>query len=245
VNHRAMTLLAMGSLALALALMPQSTAQAKTCYDSSKNVIPCPQSNYKQTQQAKKANGPSDTPVLPTKTLTPTPTDTQTSTPTITPSLTSTPSPTNQPSSTATQSAAQLIVPVNVPTQPNACDPRIWPVTAGFGVLLALTGIAIRVRSATQGTSVGNVASGYTTESKANAKNLDVHIGRVDFGDGNGGEKPSTAGPIALTTSGIALVLGSAAGLLNLIPCSAWIAAIGGGVVVGLATVMITRVLGK
>ncbi len=68
-------------LMLGFALLPQNEAQAKTCYDSSKNPIPCPQSNYVMTQQAKKAAGPSSTPVPPTDTPTQTPSPTPTNTP--------------------------------------------------------------------------------------------------------------------------------------------------------------------
>jgi hypothetical protein len=73
-------ILAFLGLLLGLALLPQHGAQAKTCYDSSKNPIPCPLSNYLMTQQAKKAADLAATPVphtvTPTQAPPPTPTDT-------------------------------------------------------------------------------------------------------------------------------------------------------------------------
>jgi hypothetical protein len=240
VNPRAMILLVMGSLALALAFMPQSTAQAETCYDSSKNVIPCPKSNYVQTQKAKKVNGPSATPAVPTETPTATATYTLEPTATLTPIQTATPYP------TATQTAALVIAPVKATTQPNACDPRIWPATAGFGVLLAVTGIAaqaIRARSASRASAQAIALTGYSTESKANAENLDVHIGRVDFGDGSGGQNPNPTGSIALTAAGIVLAVGGAAGMLNIIPCSAWLAVAGIGLALAIASVAAALIL--
>jgi hypothetical protein len=239
---RLLGLVLISCLALTLAILPQNAALAKTCYDASKEPIPCPKSGQMLTQQARKNIPPSETPVPPTQTLVPTATYTPTSAPTFTPGPTDTPEP------TATQAAALLIVPVRVPAQPNACDPRIWPATAGVGILLALTGVAaqvIRARSTTRAYPLESARSEYSTESKANLENLDVHLGRVDFTDGGGGQNPSPAGPIALTTTGLVLALGSGAGILNLIPCSAWIPAAGVGVAAGLATVMLPRVFGK
>jgi hypothetical protein len=234
-KNRSMGLAVISSLLLLLVFLPQYTAQARKCYDSTtKQQVPCPKSDQVLTQEARKNIPPSHTPVPATDTPLPTATNTPTSTP----------SPTNTPTPTATQAAAQLIVPVKVPAQPNACDPRIWPATAGFGVLLALTGVAahaIRARSA----SVASAQSIYSTESKANAANLDVYIGRVDFADGGDGQNPNPTGPIALTTAGIVLALGSGASLLNLIPCTGWMAVAGGSLVAGLAGGLITLVRRK
>jgi hypothetical protein len=241
-KNRSMGLAVISSLVLLLVFLPQYAAQARKCYDSTtKQEIPCPKSDQVLTQEARKNIPPSYTPVPATDTPLPTATNTPTST------LTSTPSPTNTPTPTATQAAAQLIVPVKVPAQPNACDPRIWQATAGFGVLLALTGVAaqaIRARSATRAIAQGIAVTGYGAESRANAENLDVHIGRVDFADG-GDQNPNPTGPIALTTTGIVLALGSGASLLNLIPCTGWMAVAGGSLVAGLAAGLITLVRRK
>jgi hypothetical protein len=243
-------LLVISGLMFMLAFVPQQKAQAKTCYDQAQKTIPCPKSNYLQTQQAAKqaANSISstDTPIPPTETpshtLTNTPFPTPTSTPTFTPTPTSTPLP------TTTQPAAQLIVPVKLTLQPNACDPRIWQGTAGLGFLLALAGIlaqALRRRFARRSISQVAAGSDYSTESKANTENLDTHIGRVDFGDGSSDQDPDPAGPIAFATTGIILVLASAAGILKLIPCSAWMAALGGSALAGLAAAMIDLMFRK
>ena len=85
----------------------------------------------------------------------------------------------------------------------------------------------------------------YSAESKANTENLDLHIGRVDFGDGSSDQSPNPAGPIAFATTGIILVLTSAAGIRDLIPCSAWMAAMGGSLFAGLAAAMIDLMFRK
>ncbi len=243
-------LLVISGLVFMLAFVPQQKAQAKTCYDQSKQPIPCPKSNYLQTQQAAKqaANSISstDTPIPPTETLSPTLTNTPLPTPTSTPTFT--PTPTYTPLPTATLAAAQLIAPVKLTLQPNACDPRIWQGTAGLGVLLTLTGMlaqAIRRRFARRNISQVEVVSEYSTESKANLENLDVHIGKVDFGDGSSDQNPNPAGPVAFAATGIILVLASVAGILKLIPCSAWMVTMGGSVLAGLAAAMIDLMFRK
>jgi hypothetical protein len=136
VKNRAIGYIFFVSLALTLAALPQQKAQAKTCYDSGKppQEIPCTKSNYIMTQQARKNIPPSPTPVPETDTPVPTATDTPTNTPTITPS------PTNTTSPTATQLAAPPIVPAKASTQPNACDARLWPATAGILNLIPCSG---------------------------------------------------------------------------------------------------------
>ncbi len=135
-KSRLIVFVAFVGLALALAFFPQHRAQAKTCYDESKNVIPCPQSNYKQTQQAKKAEGPSATPVPPT--------DTPTSTPTDTPVPTATNTPTPQQSSalvaaSACPSPAAAVANSSGQTPPPspAGGFSFWPLLLGGGGLLS------------------------------------------------------------------------------------------------------------
>ena len=103
-------------LMLGFALLPQHGAQAKTCYDSSKNPIPCGQSNYVMTQQAKKAAGPSSTPVPPTETPTQTPPPTPTDTPA-------------PPASITPQASALVAQPV-----PSACPKPAAGVASGPGI---------------------------------------------------------------------------------------------------------------
>jgi hypothetical protein len=155
---------------------------------------------------------------------------------------TATSTPTNTPTSTATATntpipaAAPLAAPAQVPltARPNACKTRIWPPAAGVGFLLMLTGTlaqVIRARSA------GKIlVSDYATDSMANVEKLDVHTGKVDFGDGSGDPNPSRTWPIAITIVGTLLALVGAAGLLNLIPCSGWMTTAGGMVFAGVTT---------
>lgn len=86
--------LALAALAVTVGLLTAAAAAPvppqKRCYNSSGEEIPCPNSNYLQTQYAERAtsrvSGPSFTPAPPTWTPTPTasPTPTSTNTPTAT-----------------------------------------------------------------------------------------------------------------------------------------------------------------
>ena len=123
-KNRAIALVLVGGLAIALGLLPQNAAQAKgTCYDQYKQPIPCPKSNYQLTQQAKPNISPSQTPVP------------ATDTPTVTPTGTSSPTPTDTPIPTQ---AAALIAPPAAPslTVATAATPLPAPPRAGNGVPL-------------------------------------------------------------------------------------------------------------
>lgn len=222
-RNRFILLIVMSSMALGSALVPQHEAQAKTCYDiSTKQPIPCPKTDnksetktdYSLTQQAKKNIVPTNSPTF-------------------------TPTPTNTPIPTATQPASLLIVPVKAIPQPNACDPRIWPGIMGLGAVLIVWGFVMQVRRAR---SPGAISlDDYSAESHANQSTLDVHIGKVDFGDSNGGQNSGSAVPIAVGISGITLVASSATGLLNLISCTAWQGTLAVGLLIGAVTFLIRR----
>src|SRR5512140_1360090 len=102
-------------VAVAALLRPQQDAQAKICYDSSKNVIPCPKSSLVLTQEAAKQALAAQTaipsatatasPLPPTATATPVP---ATTTATASPS----PTATARPAATSTPVAA-VVVPSN------------------------------------------------------------------------------------------------------------------------------------
>jgi hypothetical protein len=105
----------------------------------------------------------------------------------------------------------------------------------GLGAVLVISAILaqlIRMRAINAAAAL----NAYSTDSHANPSNLPAHIGHVDF-DGPSG----LAVPFALAAGGFVFVLGSAAGLLNLIPCSAWPAALAAGVVVGGITFLARR----
>lgn len=240
-KNKTITLFVMASLGLALAFLPQQAVHAKTCYDSNKERIPCPKSGYVLTQEAKKniaptaTDAPTDTP-----TNTPTPTDTPTDTPT------SSPTPTDTPEPTKTQAAALVVPPVTANTQPNACDPGIWPEAAGAGILLAVPGALLTViRQRTVGGARGFVGPNYAPESAANQSSLGVHVGKVDFGGEAGGPNALPAAPVGLAIAGLSLVVASAAGILNIIPCSAGIPVAGGSVLAGLLAAAGALVFGR
>jgi hypothetical protein len=235
-KKRAIELIVFSCITIALVLLPQHTAQARICYDSSKQPIPCPKSDYLLKQQAM-------TDVPPTQTLQP-----PTKTPEPSPTLTPTSVPTNTAIPTATQSSVLAIVPVGHIPHANSCDPRIWPTAAGTGLILTLTGVLarlVRARSARSVVAQGIAKSKYSTESQANESTLNVSIGKVDFEDPGSSSNPNPTAPIAVATTGIVLALGSAAGILNLIPCSSALAIAGGSVFVGLAAGMINQVIRK
>ena len=135
---------------LVVSFLPLSTAQAKKCYDASNNEIPCYDSNYYQTQQAKRANPPTIPPAPRTNTPSPTPTDTATPTPANT-------STAEQPSATASpaaQSAYPSPAPAagggngSAPTPQTASNVSlILPLLFGGGGLLAgfLIGLLVGV----------------------------------------------------------------------------------------------------
>ena len=109
-------IIAILGLIFGLALLPQHAAQAKTCYDSSKNPIPCPLSNYLMTQQAKKAADLAATPVPHTATPTQVPPPTPTDTPV-------------PPASDTPQTSALVAQPV-----PSACPNPAAGVASGPGI---------------------------------------------------------------------------------------------------------------
>ena len=114
-------------------LQPQGQAHAQTCYDASKNEIPCPKSDYQQKQDAAKLAGPSSTPVP--DTATPTSTDTPVP-PTNTPTATPTPTDTTTP---APQSAAAAVIPPAPPTDSASPKP---PPLLWLGIL-AVGGLGV------------------------------------------------------------------------------------------------------
>jgi hypothetical protein len=214
-------------------VIPQQKVFA-ACYDvNTKKEIPCSKDDPGKSGYSRRT----PVPIPPTKTPVPAATDVPTSTPTFTPTATNTPIP------PAGGQAAQLIVPAGLTAPPtNTCDSNTWSPMIGVGILLSLTGLlaqVIRTRSASRGFQ-GLVNNDYGTSSQANTQNLDVNIGRVDFGDGSGGA-PDPTGPVALAGTGIALVVGSGAGILNLVPCSALLGIAGIGILAGLAAGLITH----
>jgi hypothetical protein len=209
-----------------LTLIPQQNVYA-ACYDiKTKTQIPCPKNDPGKSDYSKRTRVP---PVPPT----------------ITPTL----QPTNTPVPTATTFSVQQIVPLVVPlnekAQPYTCDPRVWPGTAGAGVLLGLTGALAQVlhrRSSGRAFRWND----YSAESHATESRLDVQVGHVDFENGTvSGWTPGFTGPIALEATGIVLVLGSGAGFLNLVPCNVWMGTVAAGMFAGLASVIIGFMFGK
>ena len=87
------SVLVLVALAVTVGLLTMAAAAPappeKKCYDADGEEIPCPGSNYLQTQKAIRDAGPTSAPVLPTYTFSPTPSPT--ATPTITPIPTESP----------------------------------------------------------------------------------------------------------------------------------------------------------
>jgi hypothetical protein len=131
-------------VAFIVAVLPQRAAQAKTCYDSSKQPIPCPKSNYLLTQEARKQAELNATPVPHTATFTPVP-PTSTNTPLPTSTLTSTPTDTS--TNTATPVAPPLAAPPasDSPTHTTGGFPLSWVVIVGLIVaaLAVLIGLLL------------------------------------------------------------------------------------------------------
>ncbi len=100
------------SAVLAAWLLPTGTASAKICYDASKNIIPCPKSDYELTQEALKSAGLSATPVPDTATFTAVP-STATNTP-VPATSTNTPTATSTETSTPTAAAAAASIAATV-----------------------------------------------------------------------------------------------------------------------------------
>ena len=140
--------------------MQQQRAEAKTCYDQNKQPIPCPKSNYIETQQAAKqatnSISSTNTPIPPTET------------PPITPTNTSLPTSTDPPLPTQTippaqQSvqAVQVVCPspaaavtnnpgINPPGGGNAFIYSLWLFSGGGlmgGILIGLLVPAVLKRS--------------------------------------------------------------------------------------------------
>jgi len=91
-KHSRAFVLMLAALAVTVALLTAAAAAPvppqKKCYNDSGEEIPCPNSNYQQTQFAERAtsrvSGPTFTPAPPTFTSTPLPTATSTTAPTAT-----------------------------------------------------------------------------------------------------------------------------------------------------------------
>jgi hypothetical protein len=221
------------ALMLGLAFAATVTQHASAaCYDTTtKEPIPCPPSKDKQKK-------PTRTEVPPTKT----PAATATYTPTST--ATSTATPTGKSAPALAPLAGQ--VPAPLKTQPNACDPRLWTGSTALGLALALSGVLARARRAGMGAQATpdkiNVLN-YGAESRANPDHLDVNVGYVDF-SGGADASPNPYGPITLMMVGSILALGSGAGVLNLIPCSAGPAILGTGALAGLGAVAVNLLSG-
>jgi hypothetical protein len=165
----------LAALVLAAAVLyPQGRAEAKTCYDQFKNVIPCAQatkSNYLQTQAAAKAAGPSATPVPDTPTATETPAPRTSNSAAIAQAPTPTPTDTALPF-LVPQSAASVpdpAAPPPVPPNPRPAPPQPpfgglplgWIAIAGIGVVAAgAVGLTRRRTQPRDGGQAGGPATG-------------------------------------------------------------------------------------
>jgi hypothetical protein len=164
--------------AVILLLHQQMAAQAKICYDASKNVIPCPKSDYQLTQDAAKLQG-SDTPVPDTATFTPVP-----------PTATYTPvPPTFTPTATDTPVAAVVMPPVAPPAAPQF--PWLLLVVGGGGAGLGTILLTqSRRRRSGGGKAGGTSGSAGTGPARMLSHKVEASSGSVE------GPAPASTGPV-------------------------------------------------
>jgi hypothetical protein len=147
------------SVSVALAFVPHQLAYAKTCYDASKQPIPCPKSDYQLTQRAKAANpSPTRTLVPPTNTPTPTPSATPVPTPTDSPQAPQSSALVSQP---ASPGSAAALAGASRSTPPGETqNPLFFPLLLGGGGLLGvlLIGLLIRAQAVGAGSGRGHAA---------------------------------------------------------------------------------------
>ncbi len=171
-------------VAFIAAVLPQRAVQAKTCYDSNKQPIPCPKSNYLLTRQAVKQAGLGATAVSDTATFTPVP-PTPTNTPLPTSTLTAT------PTDTSTNTTTPVAPPLAAPPAPDAPTPTPsgfpWP----WVVLVGLVGLVVAALAVLIGLLLPAILRGITRRRRgginARSKASKRIIGQMvphDVGDG-------------------------------------------------------------
>ncbi len=105
--------------------------------------------------------------------------------------------------------------------------------------------MVMRAKAVGQASGRNLATNRYGSSSTTNEEHLNVGIGYVDLDDGGGPHKSNPAGPIALSAAGLVMAVGGVAGILNLLPCPAWMATLGGSAFIGLSAAAIVSVFGK
>ncbi len=228
-------------LVFAIVFLPHQAARADTCVDpSTKQPIPCPQSEPLRKHQAQKTTVPTSTPIPPTNTPSPTPTDTPTVTPTATLTPTIAPSPTLTltvtPSPTATPLLGLSILSA-YRSNWQACVPSgSGPLTLFTGLGLLVAGIILRVLLRAQEVPADPFAYGHSASQQRTIGDA-FQAGSPRANDRLGGAAPQTVVqansaahgvlhevvrtylPIAAITIGGLAAVAAAATYFGVIPC--------------------------